>query len=191
MTSDQLNPIERKNRLFEKANANLQRRQRESLLSSLPNDLRSYLQQCECIYTPESHAVVSKFYPAWEDGIGFQHKIIPTRYAFTKLGWVESAISMATGLSSMHDDHPALLMLGAPDVVKFQGSEILVPEVPLFCVRFGWARAECRRLLPVTTQSLAFTVKDLSAGVIIDHEWAAIYDPPHPEGVGFEVATWG
>lgn len=191
MTSNQLDPIERKRRLFEKANSNLQRRQRESLLSSLPSDLAAYLQNCKCIYTPESHAVISQFYPAWEDGIGFQQKIIPAGYAFTKLGWVENAISMVSELSKRHDDMSAFLMLGAPGVVQFRGEKILVPDKPLFYVSFGWARRECRNLLPATTQSLAFVAEDLSVGVIIDHEWAVIYDPPHPEGVGFEVAIWG
>jgi hypothetical protein len=191
MIVSRLNSLERKQRLFSKLNANLQRRHRESLLSQLPEALTAYLQKCECVYTPESHPLISMFYPAWEDGIGFQQRIIPIRYQFRKLGWVEDAISVTDEFCSGHDNKAALLMLGAPCVVKFQEDDFLVPDVPLFNVTFGWARRECRRLLPLTTDSLAFVAKDLSAGVVIDHEWAVIYDPPHPEAIGFEVATWG
>jgi hypothetical protein len=70
------NAIERKRRLFEKARSNLQRRSRESLLSALPNDLRDYLQHAECIYTPDSHELISNFHPARANGIGYQALIL-------------------------------------------------------------------------------------------------------------------
>ena len=182
--------IERKRRLFEKSKSNLQRRHRESLLSSLPSDLSNYLQHSECVYTPESHGLISQFHPAWPNGIGYEERFVPKGYEYVELGWVNSALAVVDRLGTRHDKKQALLLFDQPSVSELEGKLWLVPDIPLFCVDFGWARAECGRLLPFSGESFSIVARDLSAGIVIDHVWGVLHDPPNPEGVGFEVFTW-
>lgn len=188
-----MNSVERKSHLFEKARANLQRRRRETFLASLPPDLRSYLETCECIYTPEAHAVLERFHPATESGIGYKEKLLPTRYSFQETCEVDRALAIAGQLISSHDDAEGMLLLTPPtEIWTAEPSDaVLVPDLPLFRVRFGWGRQSYARLWKYSTHAIALVLLDLSAGLIIDSYYGVLEDDVNAEGVVYEVVSWG
>ncbi|MBE7386316.1 MAG: hypothetical protein F6J95_033620, partial [Leptolyngbya sp. SIO1E4] len=60
----------RKRLIFFKVSANRQRRAREALLDSLESPMSEALRFARCIYTPESHDIITTFLPAIATGIG-------------------------------------------------------------------------------------------------------------------------
>jgi hypothetical protein len=140
--SKDLNSFERKKRLFEQANANLQRRHRETLLASLPSDLRSYLEVRDCVYSPDAHVILERFFPIAKNGVGYRDKLSPVGYSFRETSKVDDAIAVAEQLGSSHDSAEGLLRLNPPVETWLEEPEdaVLVPNLPLFHVSFGWGR---------------------------------------------------
>ncbi len=193
MFAEALNSLERKKRLFEKATANAQRRSRESFLASLPFDLRSYLEKCDCLFTPEAHEALHRFYPVTEVGIGYREQRLPQSYSFLETARIEKALAAARQIKSSHDDADGLLMLcpAMESWLEEREKAILVPEIPLFKVNFGWARQAYARLWKHSFQCVVLVKDDLSVGMVIDHYCGVLPDELNDEELVYEVAWWG
>jgi hypothetical protein len=189
----ELDSIERKKRLFEHANANLQRRQRESFLASLPSDLRSYLAVCECVYSPDAEVILETFYPIAENDIGYRAKISPVGYSFRETSKVDDALAVAEQLGSSHDSAEGVLLLNPPveTWLEERNDAVLVPDLPLFRVSFGWVRRSYSSLWRHSARFIGLVRSDLVAGLIIDHYSGVLEGDMNDEELVYEVACWG
>lgn len=131
MRSKELNSCKRKKRLFERANANLQRRHRETFLATLPSDLCSYLEVCDCVYSPDAHVILETFYPFWEHAVGYREKFSPVGYSFRETCKVDDAVIVAEQLGSSHDSAEGLILLNRPVETWLEepGDAVLVPAL--------------------------------------------------------------
>jgi hypothetical protein len=191
--SKELNSVERKKRLFERANANFQRRHRETFLAALPSDLRSYLEVCHCVYSPEAHGILERFYPVAENGVGYKDKIFPSGYSYRETCKVDEALVIAEQLGSSHDGAEGLLLLDPPVKTWLEepSEAVLVPDFPLFHVSFGWGRQSYSHLWEHSSHFITLVRPDLAAGLIVDHYSGVLEDDMNDEELVYEVACWG
>ena len=193
MSAETLNSFERKKQLFERATANAQRRSRESFLTSLPFDLRSYLEKCDCLFAPEAHEVLHKFYPISETGIGYREQNLPEEYLYFETAKIKKALATANQISSNYDDADGLLLLCpvAETWLEEREKAVLYPTVPLFKVNFGWARKMFVHLWKHSFQCIVLVDVNLTVGVAIDHYCGVLPDEYNEEELVYEVARWG
>jgi len=187
-----LSSEDRKNLLFEKATANEQRRQREAFLASLPFDLRTYLETCACVYTPEATEILQSFFPVSEVGVGYRKQLLPQGYLFKEAVKVEEALSIVRELGSKHDAAEGILMMNVASELWLEhpSDAVLVPLLPLFRVNFGWAYQSFKRLWKFSSNCIYLTTVDLSAGLGIDHYYGVLTNDNN-EGLVYEAALWG
>ena len=184
-----VNPQVRGLLLFEKAHANLQRRRRETLLSSLRSDLASILVDCPCIYTPEADRVIRCFLPISQQGIGGDSKP-RDGYVFTEMSRQESALGTVEKMERPDAEKTGYLLLLSPSVLAFQGKQFWVPEQPVFIVNFLWALSELESLWSYAGDFIALVSEDLATGVIIDNFCGQLAADPSPDEIVYEVAVW-
>lgn len=178
----------RKRLIFEKANANAQRREREKFLQAVSPDVCELLSARECIFTPESDALLQRFLPIAAAGIGTpQHH--PSGYSFCEFAWE------AKVFASLHDaaelsEGPAYLAVRPPHGVMFEDDGFYMPDLPVFEVEFRAAARMLEKIWPSAHRFIALVSVDVSAGVVIDNYIGYLPDDFNASEVVYEVASW-
>jgi hypothetical protein len=177
----------RKQLIFEKANANAQRREREKLLEAAPPALCELLSASDCIFTPESDAVLRKFLPITAAGIG-SPQFLPAGYSFREFAW-ETKLFASLHRTEELSEGPAYLSLRPPHGVFFEDNEFYVPDLPVFVVEFRVAGRMLEKLWSSACRFIALVSVDASAGVVIDNYTGYLPDDFNASEVVYEVAS--
>jgi hypothetical protein len=179
----------RKRLIFEKANANAQRCERQKLLQVLSPEMRAILADASCVFTPDSDAVLSQFFPATVAGIGTPTRVIPIGYSFREFAW-EAKVFASLPNAEVFRETPAHLMLRPPHCVSFQDQRIYVPQLPVFVVDFRAAARNIERLWLSAQRFLALVAIDMTVGIVIDSYIGYLPEDFNASEVVFEVASW-
>lgn len=185
-----MNSDERKHLIFLKASANNQRRNCELFLESLTPQLSQKLGSVNCVYTPESHDIISTFLPATADGIGVRSQVWPDNYHYTEVAWPEQALSLIQQVQSVDPKTKCHLMINLLSVIQQGGAGYWVPKYPLFVVDFAFAKLAIPQLWPVSGHFLAIVGCQLEFGMIIDHYCGYLENDFNPTEIVYEVARW-
>jgi hypothetical protein len=176
-------------RIFEKANANKQRRRREELLRALPGHLSGRLAEAGAVYTPDAHSLLQRFLPATRSGIGHPDAVMPAGYWFQEVAREEEVPALLPHALAW-TSQSAYLVLHPPSVVSFQDRRYLVPHTPAFVVNAHWAWDHLRELRSFTRRFIALVATDLLSGVVVDDYLGILPDDPNPSEIVYEVAVW-
>lgn len=178
----------RKRLIFEKGTANAQRRAREKFLRAASPDVRELLSASECIFTPESDALLRGFLPITAAGIGTpQHQ--PSCYCFREFAWEEKVFASLRDAEELSQG-PAHLAVGPPHGVFFENVGFYVPDLPVFVVEFRTAARMLEKFWSSAYQFIALVSVDASAGVVIDNYIGYLPDDINGDEVVYEVASW-
>ena len=169
----------RKRLIFFKVSANSQRRTREALLDSLESPLSEALRFARCIYTPESHDIITTFLPAIATGIGAQTNIQPPGYHYTEVAWPSEALALVQQVQGIDPASPCYLLLALPNVTY-----------PLFVVDFAFAKQAIPQLWPVAKDFLVIVGCQLEFGLIIAPYCGYLEHDPNPSEIVYQVARW-
>jgi hypothetical protein len=114
-------------------------------------------------------------------------------YLFRETCSVDRALAVAGQFSSQHDSAAGFLLLSSPAETWLDdpADAVLVPDLPIFKVNFGWARQAYPELWKYNTRFIAVTLADLSAGLVVDHYYGVLEDEINDEELVYEVACWG
>ena len=136
---------------------------------------------------------MERFYPVAVNGVGYRDKFSPVGYSFRETCKVDGALAIAEQLGAAHDSAEGWLLLNPPVETWLEepGDAVLVPDLPLFRVSFGWGRRAYSQLWKHSAHFIALVVPDLSAGLIIDHYAGVLEDDMNDEELVYEVAWWG
>jgi hypothetical protein len=181
---------ERKCLIFLKASANNQRRNREIFLQSLTPPLAQMLGSATCVYTPESHDIISAFLPATADGIGAGSQTWPNDYHYTEVAWPDKALNLIQQVNSVDPKTNCYLMITPPTGIQQGDTGYWVPKYPLFVVDFAFAQQAVPKLWPVAGHFLAIVGCKLEFGMIIDHYCGYLENDFNPTEIVYEVAWW-
>ncbi len=180
---------ERKLKLFEKAQANSQRRKQEEFLASLPEPLASVLTDVDTVYFPEVDSLVRQYFPVTDAGFGVA-KSRPPSYSFCEVALPNEALAaFDQGLFS-GDPRRAWLGLSAPSVITFQDSPFLVPSLPIFRVQADFVIQNLRKFWDENVAFISLVAEDCSRGIVVDNYSGYLDGVSEPHETVFEVATW-
>ncbi|MBE9103080.1 hypothetical protein [Vacuolonema iberomarrocanum] len=180
----------RKRLIFFKASANNQRRTYEALLDSLESPLSEALRFARCIYTPESHDIITTFLPAIATGIGAQNNIQPPGYHYTEVAWPSEALALVQQIQGIDPATSCYLLLTLPNVIRQGEVGYWVSNYPLFVVDFAFAKQAIPQLWSVAEDFLAIVGCQLEFGLIIDHYSGYLEHDPNPSEIVYQVARW-
>ncbi|BDM83197.1 hypothetical protein [Acaryochloris marina] len=181
---------ERKRLIFLKASANKQRRNRDTFLESLAPPLSQALSSAPCVYTPESHDIISTFLPATADGIGSGSQTRPNEYHYTEVAWPDKAMNLIQQIHNVDPNTDCHLMITPPNAIQQGGKGYWVPTCPLFVVDFASAQRSVPQLWPIAGHFLAIVSCKLEFGMIIDHYCGYLENDFNPTEIVYEVARW-
>jgi hypothetical protein len=179
----------RKRLIFEKANANAQRREREKFLEVLASEMRAFLADVECIFTPESDEVLRRFLPATAAGIGTPSRPAPSGYSFREFAWDTKVFASLHYYESIRETR-AYLAVRPPHVVFFENEGFYVPELPVFVVSFRAAACMLKELWSIARRFIALVSVDLSAGIVIDSYIGYLPEDLNASEIVYEIASW-
>jgi len=178
----------RKRLIFEKGSANAQRRQREKFLQAVGPDVSELLSASDCIFTPESDALLRGFLPITAAGIGTpQHH--PSGYSFREFAWEAKVFAFLHDAGELTEG-PAYLAIRRPHGVIFEDDGFWVPDLPVFVVEFRTAARMLEKFWSSAYRFIALVSVDASAGVVIDNYIGYLPDDINGDEVVYEVASW-
>jgi len=181
----------RKRKLFEKAQANGQRRNREALLVALPELVSTPLAAADAVYFPEVDALIRRYLPVSEDGFGV-NTVRPRSYVFREVAWPHEALALfKTSVAPPRIPKNAWLGLSHPNTFTFGDESYLIPDLPVFRVDAELAVNNIDRLWNEDEAFVSLVSTDLSYGVVITAYLGFIEGIRTPRERVFEIATWG
>lgn len=178
----------RKRLIFEKASANAQRREREKFLQMAGPDVCELLSASECIFTPESDAILRRFLPITGAGIGTPQSR-PSSYSFREFAW-EAKVFASLQDAERLGEGPAFLVTGPPHGIIFGDDGFYVPDLPVFMVEFRAAARYLEKIWSSDRRFIALVSLDVSAGVVIDNYIGYLAGDFNVSEVVYEVASW-
>jgi len=106
-------------------------------------------------------------------------------------GWPDEVLREISAAPRCSEFAPAILILPEIQAVHFCESTELVPDLPLFKLRYGEARQALEVLWrPLSGYGGAF-LETLAAGIVVDSYSGYPTSNPGPEECTYEVASWG
>ena len=184
-----LDAQERKLRLFEKAQANSQRRKREELLASLPEPVASFLADADSVYFPEVDSLIRQYFPVTDAGFVLAQSHPPS-YSFCEVAWPEEAIAAFDQGVFLGDLQHAWLGLSTPRVITYRDSSFLVPDLPIFRVQADFVIQNLRRFWDDNVAFISLVAEDCSRGIVVDSYSGYLDGVSTPQETVFEVAIW-
>jgi hypothetical protein len=182
--------MERQKLLAQKLAANRQRWLRTKYLEALPAPVRAELVPAEFLCVPDDGEVRRHSYIS-PRGVGYHAPVAPPGFAFREFSWPEQVFAALADYPDWHDGEPAYLW--PPQVRPFPGqsmSDLLSGELPVFVVRFGWARHQLAALFEATQHGLALLSRSFGAGIVISVVCGYLEADPNPHERIYELGTW-
>ncbi len=170
--------------LAHRAQANSQRRAREALLAVLPPQLVPILSRAECIYSPNADRFLRQVMPA-------RARIVGPAFYFIETEWPDEVRCEIAAAPRSWEFDPAILVLPEICEVHFGENSELVPDLPLFKVRYGEARRALEMLWCPRSGFTGAFLETLGAGLVVDSYSGYPTLDPGPEDCTYEVASWG
>ncbi|MHA3774398.1 hypothetical protein ACXR0O_22965 [Verrucomicrobiota bacterium sgz303538] len=166
---------ERAKLLRQKAAANLCRREREYILSSLPAELSAPLAEVPFITPPEADQIVHELLPT-ADGLGYPAHSRPTGYDFRELSSREEVLNVVQSFPSDYDKYAAV----------FSPTQ----RCPFFRVSFGWARQRFSDFFARHPYWFYLATEDQSVGIVLDHYSGYLRGKYSEDEIVYELGLW-
>jgi hypothetical protein len=109
----------------------------------------------------------------------------------TETGWPNDVRREISAASRFSEFDWALLILPDVQTVHFDDAVELVPDLPLFQLRFGEGRRILEELWNPSSGFAGVVFASFAAGIVVDSYSGFPADNPGPEECTYEVASWG
>jgi hypothetical protein len=160
-------------------------------LAELPPHLAQILVKAECIYSPEADRLLRRIVPIRADGIGTTPAGRLRSFRMTETGWPDEVLREIAASPRCNEFDPAILILPETHSVRFDEAVELVPDLPLFRVRYRDARQALKELWRPLSGLGGALLETLEAGVAVDSYSGYPPSNPGPAECTYEVASWG